>query len=184
MNILGVFQVQNDFCKGGLLEHKGSDSMIEEINKISKDYDIVLNIKDYHPIEHISFAANHPWRKPWQNFNGIILWPIHCIAGTYGAENPDSLIIRENFNDLWIGADSMDIVTNIFEKQELKDLKISSIAFCGTNFIPTIFNSAIGAIEKGINVNIIKRLCLTIEELKHLEKEKLSEIEFKGAKIL
>jgi len=46
--------------------------------------------QDWHPGDHGSFAANHPWRKPGQviDLHGLpqVLWPIHCVWETWGAE--------------------------------------------------------------------------------------------------
>lgn len=58
--------------------------------------------KDYHPKDHISFASNHPGpdNQPFTSFVTMKnpapgkesetkperLWPVHCVAGTSGAE--------------------------------------------------------------------------------------------------
>jgi nicotinamidase-related amidase len=55
--------------------------------------------KDWHPENHISFAANHPGPPaPFTSFTRVVnpsnaeesyetrLWPVHCVQGTPGAE--------------------------------------------------------------------------------------------------
>ncbi|KAI1827466.1 isochorismatase [Xylaria intraflava] len=54
--------------------------------------------KDWHPPNHISFAANHPGKKPFADSVTIVnpynavesyssrLWPVHCVQHTSGAE--------------------------------------------------------------------------------------------------
>ena len=51
--------------------------------------------QDWHPADHGSFAANHPETQPGQQIvlGGLpqILWPVHCVEGTSGADFPTSL---------------------------------------------------------------------------------------------
>ena len=46
--------------------------------------------QDWHPADHRSFAANHPGRNPgdvipWAGLEQI-LWPVHCVQDTPGAD--------------------------------------------------------------------------------------------------
>ncbi len=90
MKALLLVDVQNDFCPGGALEVKKGNEVVPVANKLSKRFDLVVATQDWHPANHLSFAANHPWRKPGQviDLNGLdqILWPIHCVQGSFGAE--------------------------------------------------------------------------------------------------
>ena len=90
MNALLVVDIQNDFCPGGALEVKNGDQVIPVANALMELFHLVVATQDWHPANHLSFAANHPWRKPGQviDLNGLeqILWPIHCVQGSYGAE--------------------------------------------------------------------------------------------------
>jgi nicotinamidase/pyrazinamidase len=164
MHILAVFHLQNDFCAGGILEHPGTDALIQYINSNHDQYDQIWNVIDEHPVSHISFAANHPWRKPWQYVNGLILWPMHGIKGTYGAENPPSLIMNDLFKKVPFGESEEDTRLNIFDWVEGGN-RIDSITFCGTNFTTGIYQSAIGALELGIKTLILEKFCFTIDEL-------------------
>jgi nicotinamidase/pyrazinamidase len=46
--------------------------------------------QDWHPPNHGSFAVNHPGRKPYEviELGGLpqVLWPVHCVQGSHGAE--------------------------------------------------------------------------------------------------
>ncbi len=90
METLLIVDLQNDFCPGGALEVRDGDQIIPIANKLSKAFDFVVATQDWHPANHGSFAANHMWRKPGQviQLNGLdqILWPIHCVQGSFGAE--------------------------------------------------------------------------------------------------
>jgi nicotinamidase/pyrazinamidase len=69
--ILIIVDVQNDFVDGSLAV-KGSHEAIENINKLVKDtkFDEIIATQDWHHFDHKSFSQ----------------WPIHCVAGTFGAE--------------------------------------------------------------------------------------------------
>ena len=82
--------LQVDFMPTGMLPVTDGNAVIPLANAYAKDYQMVVATQDWHPADHGSFAANHPWRKPGQviDLNGLpqVLWPIHCVRGTWGAE--------------------------------------------------------------------------------------------------
>jgi nicotinamidase/pyrazinamidase len=92
MNALLLVDLQNDFMPQGALAVAGGDQVVPIANRMadSKRFDLVLATQDWHPPNHGSFAANHPGRKPGDiiDLDGIaqILWPVHCVQGTRGAE--------------------------------------------------------------------------------------------------
>jgi nicotinamidase/pyrazinamidase len=90
MKALILVDIQYDFCPGGALEVKNGDEVIPVANQLSSKFDLVVATQDWHPADHGSFAANHPWRYPGQviDLNGLeqILWPIHCVQNSFGAE--------------------------------------------------------------------------------------------------
>lgn len=90
MKTLIIGDVQNDFMPGGSLAVPEGDAIIEVINRISKKFDLVVAIQDWHPPNHKSFASNHKGKQPFEiiDLNGIpqTLWPDHCVQGTSGAD--------------------------------------------------------------------------------------------------
>jgi len=90
MDALLVIDIQIDFCPGGALEVADGDQVIPVANRLMDQFDLVVATQDWHPANHKSFAANHPWRHPGQviDLNGLdqILWPIHCVQDSFGAE--------------------------------------------------------------------------------------------------
>ena len=90
MKTLIIVDAQNDFMPGGALEVRDGDRIVPVINKIIPEFELVVATQDWHPVEHKSFAINHPNRKEFEviDLNGIEqkLWPPHCIQGTPGAE--------------------------------------------------------------------------------------------------
>lgn len=90
MEALLLIDLQIDFCPGGALEVKDGDQVIPIANKLMRHFDLVVATQDWHPADHGSFAANHPWRKPGQviDLHGLsqVLWPIHCVQDSFGAQ--------------------------------------------------------------------------------------------------
>jgi nicotinamidase-related amidase len=127
-----VVDMQNDFCppvwnfqssfaififanwsQDGSLAVSGGRDLIPLINKLLASPHFVLKVatQDWHPADHISFAANHPDpnNKPFESFVDVHnlvgkkpeqtmkqrLWPVHCVQGTKGAEIIDGLDVSD-----------------------------------------------------------------------------------------
>ncbi len=76
-----IVDFQNDFCPGGALAVPDGDAISGRLNELagSGEYDLVVATRDWHPPDHGSFAEQG---GPW---------PVHCVAGTPGAELHDGL---------------------------------------------------------------------------------------------
>lgn len=77
-----VVDVQVDFCPGGALAVADGDAVVPEANALARSgaFDLVVATRDWHPLEHGSFAIADPPGP----------WPVHCVQGTPGAElHPD-----------------------------------------------------------------------------------------------
>ncbi|RMH72316.1 MAG: bifunctional nicotinamidase/pyrazinamidase [Gemmatimonadetes bacterium] len=87
-----IVDVQNDFCPGGALAVQEGDQIIPIINRLAQSgqFDRIIATQDWHPANHGSFAANHPGKTPGERIKlgGLdqILWPIHCVQGSHGAD--------------------------------------------------------------------------------------------------
>jgi nicotinamidase/pyrazinamidase len=90
MNTFILVDLQNDFIPGGALPVPEGDQIIPVLNRLQPHFDLVVATQDWHPAQHGSFAANHPGRKQGEmiDLNGLpqILWPVHCVQGTPGAD--------------------------------------------------------------------------------------------------
>jgi len=90
MKALILVDLQNDFLPGGALAVPNGDEVIPLADELQQRFDLVVATKDWHPANHGSFAANHPGKKPGDRIilDGIeqILWPVHCVQNTQGAE--------------------------------------------------------------------------------------------------
>lgn len=90
MKALVIVDVQNDFIPGGALAVKEGDTIIPVINALQQKFDFVVATQDWHPSDHRSFAANHQGKEIGEfiDLNGVqqILWPVHCVQESEGAE--------------------------------------------------------------------------------------------------
>ena len=95
MRALILVDIQNDFVPGGALAVPDGDAVVPIANSVARSYDLVVATQDWHPREHQSFAANHSGRSPGEriDLHGLaqVLWPVHCVQGTRGAEFVDAL---------------------------------------------------------------------------------------------
>ena len=84
---LVVIDIQRDFLPGGALAVPRGDEVIEPVNRYLRLFASrslpVFATRDWHPPDHCSFA---PQGGPW---------PVHCVAGTPGAEFSRELELPE-----------------------------------------------------------------------------------------
>lgn len=95
MKALLIVDVQYDFLPGGALAVKDGDKIIPVINELQEKFDFIVATQDWHPVDHWSFSANHAGKKVGEfiQLNGVqqILWPVHCVQGSTGAQFHESL---------------------------------------------------------------------------------------------
>jgi nicotinamidase/pyrazinamidase len=88
-SVLIIVDVQNDFVPGGALAVPRGDEVIAAINRLARRFENVVLTQDWHPAGHASFASSHADRRPFEtvelDYGTQVLWPDHCVQGTYGA---------------------------------------------------------------------------------------------------
>lgn len=101
-----LVDLQVDFMPTGMLPVAEGDQVVPLANTLMPAYQTVVATQDWHPGNHGSFAANHPWRKPGQviELHGLsqVLWPIHCVQDTWGSEFVANL--------------NTELITKVFQK--------------------------------------------------------------------
>lgn len=96
-----IVDFQEDFCppSGSLAIPNGRD-IAPTVNELLSlpSFGVRIATQDWHPAEHISFAANHTSKQPFTDSATVVnphnasesyetrLWPVHCVQGTKGAE--------------------------------------------------------------------------------------------------
>lgn len=97
MRALILVDLQYDFMPGGALAVARGDETVAVARRRMAEggYDLVVATQDWHPADHRSFAANNPGRHVGElgELEGLpqVMWPVHCVQGTRGAELHEDL---------------------------------------------------------------------------------------------
>lgn len=198
MKTLLLIDLQNDFCPGGALAVDEGNLLIPIANALMPKFDLVLATQDWHPATHGSFAANHPWRKPGQmiELNGLpqVLWPIHCVQESFGAEfviNLDTAGIHKVFVK---GTDpEIDSYSGFFDNGHRKAtglgdyLKAQGVTELWVMGIATDYCvkfTVLDALELGFNVNLIEDACRGVNLQAGDVAQAVKDMQSKGANLV
>jgi nicotinamidase/pyrazinamidase len=90
-SVLLLTDIQPDFMPGGALPVEEGDLIVEPVRRLAASglFRLILATQDWHPPGHVSFARNHPGKRPFDVIDLYghpqELWPDHCVQGTSGA---------------------------------------------------------------------------------------------------
>jgi nicotinamidase/pyrazinamidase len=177
MNALIIVDLQNDFLPGGALPVPRGDEVIPIANKLQQRFELVLATQDWHPPNHGSFAANHPGKKPGDRImlDGIeqILWPVHCVQNTHGAEFAPSFDTSRIAHVFHKGVErNIDSYSTFFDNAHrrhtgladyLKKRGIKDIYLMGLALDYCVKYSTLDARQLGLNTYVILDGCRGIE---------------------
>ena len=193
-----VVDMQNDFMPGGPLGVPGADRIVPVINSLMNKFSLVIVTHDWHPYDHMSFVTSHPGRKVGEiiNVKGVeqILWPVHCVRNTHGAELVTGLnktTIESYFykgTDKWIDSYSA-FFDNARRKstglgEYLQSRNVREIAIAGVATDYCVLYTAVDALDLGFSVTIIEDACCGINLDPDDVKEAFATMKEKGAKIV
>ena len=176
MRALIVVDVQNDFCPGGALAVAGGDQIVAQINNVMADYDAVILTQDWHPSGHSSFASSHE-AEVFSNiampYGPQVLWPDHCVQGSFGAAfhkdlvaDRADLILRKGYRP------GIDSYSAFFENDRstatglegyLKSRGILDVTLVGLATDYCVAYSALDAARLGFAVSVDTGLCRAID---------------------
>lgn len=193
---LVIVDIQNDFLKNGSLEIPDANEVIPIINQLQDQYELIVATQDWHPYNHKSFASQHSNKFEFDaiDLNGLeqILWPDHCVQGTFGAEfhselntNKIEAIFRKGMDreaDSYSGFFDNGRRKNTGLLGYLKDRNIKEVSIAGLATDFCVLFTANDALELGFKTNIIENASRAInaENWQILKKEFIA----KGGKIL
>ncbi len=89
MKTLLMVDIQNDFLPTGALPVTEGDQIIPLVNRIQPEFELIVATQDWHPENHKSFAVHHsknPGEVIMLNRIEQVLWPVHCVQQSKGAE--------------------------------------------------------------------------------------------------
>jgi nicotinamidase/pyrazinamidase len=189
-----MVDVQNDFCPSykdrsgkktdsGVMAVADGDKVVEPLNAIANVFDWhsapVIVTQDWHPDTHISFASNHPGLRENDIIDLVlekrdsgeigtveqVLWPDHCVQGTWGAEfhdhldlKPVSYVIRKGRREL------IDSYSAFFENDRttttglgglLKGLSVENVFIGGLATDYCVYYSVMDAIRLGFKTFLL-----------------------------
>ena len=172
-----VIDVQNCFIPGGSLAVKEGDLIVPLINQIAKNFSNVVLTQDWHTADHVSFASQHPGKKPFEaiklDYGTQVLWPDHCVQGTEGAQIHSGIdipqaqvVIRKGYHR---DVDSYSAFLEADRKTEtglagyLKGRKIKQVFVCGLATDYCVAWSALDARTFGFQASVIEDACRGID---------------------
>ena len=176
-SVLIVVDVQNGFTPGGNLAVANADEIIPKINQLAQKFEHIVLTQDWHPDQHISFADNHPNKKPFEtielDYGRQVLWPKHCVQGTRDAEfHPHlniptaQLIIRKGCHqniDSYSAFMEADRKTPTGLNGYLREHQINTVYIVGIATDFCVAWTAIDAAELGFDIYVIEDACKAID---------------------
>ncbi len=141
-----IVDVQNDFCPGGALTVPDGDRVVQVINKLQAGFSVICASKDCHPPDSVHFKK----------------WPVHCVAGTGGAEfhpdldagSIDLVLLKGTFNK--DDGYSAFEATNVDFANWLQTRNITDLYVCGLATDYCVKASCLDAVRQGFRVFLIK----------------------------
>lgn len=198
MTALLVIDIQNDFLPGGSLAIKKGDEVIPIIQELlNKNFDLIVATKDWHPKDHGSFAVTHQKRVgEIIDLEGLpqILWPVHCVQGTYGAEFAkgwDSHKIHHIFHK---GTEkNIDSYSTFFDNGHrkstglgdfLKEKNVKKVFIAGLATDYCVKFSTLDAINLGFTTFVIEDACRGVNLQEGDSERAIEEMKTAGAQLI
>jgi nicotinamidase/pyrazinamidase len=174
MRALILVDIQNDFLPGGALAVARGDEVIPVANRVSPRFELVVATQDWHPRDHGSFAANHPGKKVGDviDLNGLpqVLWPVHCVQGSRGAEFGPALDVSRVSRVIRKGADpAIDSYSGFFDNgyrkstglaDYLRERRVDEVFVMGLATDYCVKFTALDAVQRaGLRASLIEDGC-------------------------
>ncbi|NHF62592.1 isochorismatase family protein [Microcella pacifica] len=162
---LFIIDVQNDFTEGGALGVDGgaavAAAITEHVRRHPDLYDVVIASRDWHDGDNDN--GGHFATDADPDF--VLTWPVHCVAGTDGAEYHES--IDTGLIDIHVRKGQGVPAYSIFEgttddgrsvPQALDELEVTEIDVVGLATDYCVRASALDALQHGRSVRVLRNL--------------------------
>lgn len=163
-----VVDVQRDFCEGGSLAVPGGEAAAAAISDLidasNGAYSVVIATRDWHVDPGTHFAA------PGQDPDYTQSWPVHCVAGTPGAEwHPD---LRLPADAVVVSKGETAAAYSGFEGRSddgrpltdvLRDAGISAVDVVGIATSYCVKSTALDAVKAGFRTRVLAPLTADID---------------------
>lgn len=145
MQALLIVDVQNDFCPGGALACADGDKIMPVINTLIGRASFVIASRDWHPAESVHFDK----------------WPVHCVAGSPGAElHPElnraaiELLVSKGTNNADDGYSAFEATSHDLAAA-LQQRNVTDVTVCGIATDYCVKASVLDALKHGFKVTVV-----------------------------
>ena len=192
-----IIDLQNDFCPGGSLAVNEGNEIVKKINSLQTMFSSIVLTQDWHPLDHLSFASNQDNKAPFETlemyYGTQVLWPNHCVQGTFGAKfhqdldtSKTNIIIRKGYRK------QIDSYSAFYENDKntmtgldgfLKQNHIKKVYLCGLALDFCVYYSAIDAKNLGYETHVILNATKAID-LDRSKNKSLKDMESKNISLI
>ena len=167
---LFIIDVQNDFTEGGALGVEGGEAVAAGITRYLAQhphrYDQVFASRDWHDADNDNGGHFATTNAP----NFVTTWPVHCVAGTIGADyhaalNTAAVTVGVRKGQ---GRPAYSIFEGVTDEgepltQRLDDLGVEEIDIVGIATDYCVLASALDAVATGRMVRVLDDLVAGVE---------------------
>ncbi|MCS6834118.1 MAG: bifunctional nicotinamidase/pyrazinamidase [Flammeovirgaceae bacterium] len=193
-----VVDIQNDFIKGGALAVPEGEKVIPLINVIMEKFDLIVATQDWHPANHKSFAVNHPGKNVGEviDLNGLpqVLWPVHCVQNTPGAELVKTLNLSKITKVFVKGTDpEIDSYSGFYDNghrkstglgEYLKEKGVKEVYVCGLATDYCVKHTVLDALSLGFYTYLIRAASRAVNLNPKDEENAVKEMRKRGVDVL
>jgi nicotinamidase/pyrazinamidase len=172
-----LVDIQNDFLPGGALPVPAGDRVVPLANELARHFELVVATQDWHPPRHESFAATREGRKVGDvvDLYGLpqVLWPVHCVQHTRGAELAPELEQHRIARIFQKGTDPrVDSYSGFYDNGHraatglggyLTALGVTDVYICGLATDYCVKATALDAVKLGFNTFVIEDACRGVD---------------------
>ena len=177
MECLLLVDLQNDFMPGGALAVPCGHEVVTVANQLAARFEFVVASQDWHPPQHESFASQHSGRNVGETIQlrGIaqVLWPDHCVQGTFGAEFYQGLDQSQVSEVVQKGTDpGIDSYSAFFDNarlrstglgDRLREREVDTVYLLGLATDYCVKFSALDAVSLGFRAKVVPEGCRGID---------------------
>lgn len=159
-----VVDIQRDFCEGGALAVTGGTAVAAEVDALldtGHGYDLVVATRDHHidPGTHFSPTPDY-----------VDSWPVHCVAGSPGAEQHpeltfsdwDAVFLKGHHEAAYSGFEGVEATTGISLATFLRDQGVTEVEICGIATDHCVNATALDAAREGFDTTVLTGLTAAV----------------------
>lgn len=169
-----IVDVQRDFCPGGALAVPAGDEVVPVINRLVGLFPLVVASRDAHPEQSRHFER----------------WPVHCVAGSAGAEFQPGLDTGRVAREFLKGTSGADDGYSAFEATNedlanfLKRRRVTRLFLCGLATDYCVKATALDALSHGFETVIVEDAVRAVNASPGDGERALAELVERGAQLV